>query len=58
MAGMKNISTHGAIAKKGSSDAMPLSKMFQPPGNNHKNKLVNRRKTATTVYPRSELKKL
>ena len=50
-AGIKNISTQGAMAKKGSNDAMPLSKMFQPPGNNHKNKDENNRKTATTVYP-------
>ena len=57
-AGTKNIKIHGASAKKLDIEAIPLSRMFQVPGKIHKNRPVNRRNTATTVYPIKELKKL
>ena len=57
-AGTRNIKIHGASAKKLAIEAIPLSRMFQVPGKIHKNRPVNRRNTATTVYPIKELKKL
>ena len=47
MAGMRNMSTHGAMAKNGSKVAMPPSRMFHPPGKSHKNRLVKSKNTAT-----------
>ena len=57
-AGTKNIKIQGASAKKLDIEAIPLSRMFQIPGKIHKNRPVNKRNTATTVYPIKKLKKL
>ena len=49
MAGIRNISTQGAMANNGANEAIPESNTFHPPGNSHRKSPHISKNTATTV---------
>ena len=57
IAGIKKRKTHGAIINRESILAYPVSSMLNCPENTHSSKPIITKKTDTTTYPMSELKK-
>jgi len=58
MAGIRNRKTKGAIKNSPSIFAYPKSRILDSIGNTHRNKPLTSKKTAITMYPRREFKKL